>query len=100
MGAALAETAFAGGYGIKADLAALGDLPPVVTLFSESQSRFVVTVAPQYAAAFEAIMIGHACYRVGAVIADPFLDLTLTEGANVWVPLESLKAAWQAPLRW
>ena len=100
LGVALAETAFAGGHGVKADLTALGDLPPLVLLFSESQSRFVVTVEAEYAEAFEAIMIGHACYRVGEVTADPALDLTLTEGARLLVPLDALKAAWQAPLRW
>ena len=49
LGIALAETAFAGGFGMHVDLRFVpgaGDLRDDVALFSETPSRFVVTVRP------------------------------------------------------
>ena len=46
LGVALAESAFAGGFGMQLDLSPLAISNPAIALFSESQSRFVVTVAP------------------------------------------------------
>ena len=59
LGVALAETAFAGGFGMKINLDAVpaaADMRADEILFSESQSRFVVTVAPDKAAAFEDVI--------------------------------------------
>ena len=67
---ALARAAMAGELGADLDLDAAPDLlalPPDVALFSESNGRFVVTVAPGDAAAFEALYTGLACRRVGSV---------------------------------
>jgi len=44
LAAALAEMAFAGGYGIEATLDAFGKMDDTVVLFAESNSRFVVEV--------------------------------------------------------
>ena len=52
LGVALAETAFAGGLGLEIDLGAVpaeGITRNDALLFSESQSRFVVTVSPEVA---------------------------------------------------
>jgi phosphoribosylformylglycinamidine synthase II len=57
LGVALAESAMAGGCGFAVTLP--GDLPPHVTLFSESASRAVVSVEPAKAAAFEAAAAEH-----------------------------------------
>jgi phosphoribosylformylglycinamidine (FGAM) synthase-like enzyme len=54
---ALAESAIAGGTGFAASFP--GDLPPHVTLFSESASRAVVSVAPERAGALEALATLH-----------------------------------------
>ena len=40
------------------------------TLFSESQGRFVVTIAPQYKDEFEKLMDGNAYSQVGVVRDD------------------------------
>jgi phosphoribosylformylglycinamidine (FGAM) synthase-like enzyme len=100
LGVTLAESAFAGGLGMRIDLAPLGVQSNVAALFSESQSRFVVTVRPNQAAAFEAALAGSACYRVGVVTADPIFDVTGRGGAKVLAPIADLKAAWQQPLAW
>jgi phosphoribosylformylglycinamidine synthase len=55
---ALAESAIAGGTGFAISLP--GDVPWYVTLFSESASRAVVSVAPERAAAFEGLAGEHA----------------------------------------
>lgn len=100
LGVALAESAFAGGLGMRIDLAPLGVQSNVAALFSESQSRFVVTVRPDHAEAFEAALDGSACYRVGVVTAEPLFEVTGSGGAKVLAPIADLKAAWQQPLAW
>jgi len=96
LGAALAESAFAGGFGMDVDLAPLGVEDAVVALFSESQSRFVATVSPENAAAFEGLMAATGCYRIGEITQAQRLVI---KGA-VDASLADLKEAWQAPLRY
>jgi phosphoribosylformylglycinamidine synthase len=96
LGAALAESAFAGGFGMNLDLAPLGVENAIVTLFSETQSRFVATVNPEHSAAFESLMNATGCYKIGDVTQAPRL---VVKGA-VDASLAELKDAWQAPLRY
>lgn len=100
LGAALAETAFAGGLGMEIDLAPLDVAHDAVALFSESQSRFVATVHPEHAAAFEAAMADTGVYRVGTVTADTVLNIRGRAGEVLRESIADLKAAWQAPLAW
>jgi phosphoribosylformylglycinamidine synthase len=99
LGAALAESAFAGGYGMDVDIAGLGLENDAVALFSESQGRFVVTVSEENAAAFEAALEGQPVYRIGKVVEDKVLKVS-GRGAKVEAPLAELKEAWQRTLRW
>jgi phosphoribosylformylglycinamidine synthase len=101
LGVALTETAFAGGLGMKIDL----DGVPVEEamradeiLFSESQSRFVVTVAPDKAAAFEKAMAGTVLEKIGEVTADGFFVVEQNGRQRIKENLAALKQAWQAPL--
>ncbi len=100
MGVALAESAFAGGYGMDVDITRMGIESNTVALFSESQSRFVVTVPPRHAAAFEAALDGCPVTRLGEVIPEETFRLTGNKGAVIAVGLAELKEAWQRPLRW
>jgi phosphoribosylformylglycinamidine synthase len=86
---ALAESAIAGGTGFAVTLP--GDLPPVVTLFSESASRVVVSVAPQKAGQLEALAGAHGLpwFRIGEtggprMAFDGVLDLSVAEAAAVY----------------
>jgi phosphoribosylformylglycinamidine synthase len=99
LAAALAETAFAGGFGLDVDCS-FSDLTPVEVLFSESASRFVVTVSPENQPAFEAQMAGRPVYLLGKVRADGVLKVG--RGRETWIEagIGELKQAWQAPLRW
>jgi len=102
LGVALAEVAFAGGLGLEAALDAVpaeGLARDDLLLFAESAGRFVVTVAPARAAAFEAELAGLAWGRVGQVTAAPRLRLLgLGGGPLLDEPTAELKRAWQAPL--
>jgi len=104
LGVALAETAFAGGLGISADISGVptdDSLRADYLLFSESQSRFVVTIAARKARDFEKIMRGVPCGRVGKVTDSP--ELRISEGEKrtiISADIFDLKKAWQRPLGW
>lgn len=102
LGVALAETAFSGNLGMDLDLrqAPRHDIHrDDVLLFSESQSRFVVTVPADKATAFEAVMADTGLGRLGTVTAETTLQATGLSGAPVLrADLAELKQAWQATL--
>jgi phosphoribosylformylglycinamidine synthase II len=104
LGIALAETAFAGGLGMDVDLRLVpgaGALRDDVTLFSETQSRFVVTVQAKHVAAFEAILHGLSWAAVGHVTAPHAFRVVGRSGTLIIeAGLDRLKAAWQKPLDW
>jgi len=101
---ALAETAFAGGLGITADISAVPvdkPLRPDYLLFSESQSRFVITVASRKAKEFESIMAGLPCARIGKVTKSSLLVINEGKRKNIIsAEIFDLKRAWQKPLDW
>ncbi|GAB4347120.1 MAG: phosphoribosylformylglycinamidine synthase subunit PurS [Candidatus Abyssubacteria bacterium] len=103
LGVALAETAFAGGLGIKADISAAPCDEPLradYLLFSESQSRFVVTVAARKSKEFERLMDGVPFARIGKVTESPVLLLKEGKRELVSADIFELKKAWQQPLSW
>ena len=105
IGVAAAEMAFAGGLGMNLDLTnvPLGkdmDREDYI-LFSESNSRFIVEVAPQDVEKFEKIMKGIACTAIGKVTKDNRFKVNGRDGAPLLsVSIKKLKEAWQQPLRW
>ncbi|MBI4558708.1 MAG: phosphoribosylformylglycinamidine synthase [Candidatus Hydrogenedentes bacterium] len=100
LGVALAESAFAGGFGMNLDITPLGFDSNAVALFSESPSRFVVTVVPDKAADFEALLRSHPVTGLGEVISEKVFRLRGYGGVNLKVALGELKEAWQKTLRW
>ena len=98
LGAALAESAFAGGFGMNVDVTGLGLESNIVTLFSESQSRFVVTVPKRHIEAFEKLLESCACHRLGVVTPEEYLHVHCHGGLGIEASLADLKAAWQQPL--
>jgi phosphoribosylformylglycinamidine synthase len=104
LGVALAETAFAGGLGLEADLSAVpvdGMLRTDYLLFSESQSRFVVTVSGRKRRAFEKVMDGVTFAGIGRITTKPVLALSRGREKNiVSADIHKLKQAWQKPLSW
>jgi phosphoribosylformylglycinamidine synthase len=103
LGVALAESAFAGGLGMETDLRKVpGTLDRNDTvLFSETQSRFVVTVSPDKKDLFEAAMGGCVFAPIGTVVEQTDFKVTGLDGNHVVQSnIHELKEAWQAPLRW
>jgi phosphoribosylformylglycinamidine synthase len=102
LGVTLAECAFAGGLGCTVDLAHVPvdapDLRDDELLFSESAGRFIVGVAPERAAAFEAIMHGQPLARIGEVTSTSLIELRASRGQTVSWTLQECFAAWHAPL--
>ncbi|MBM4433333.1 MAG: phosphoribosylformylglycinamidine synthase, partial [Chloroflexi bacterium] len=105
IGVALAEMAFAGGLGAKAYLKSVPLGEPVnrddFILFSESNSRFLVEVAPEKKAEFEKVMNGVSFACIGEVAASEILEIYGRDGQKIAsAPIGELKEAWQKPLRW
>lgn len=102
LGVALAESAFAGGYGMKVDLQKVptsGITRDDHLLFSESASRLVVTVRPENQEAFETVMKGTDFGAIGEVTESDSFEVTGLGGDEVITEtIGKLKAAWQEPL--
>lgn len=109
----LAEMAIAGRLGLEAHLDEIaiettaaatdsqerGVIPPVLTrLFSESNSRFVIEVAPEHAAAVEATFAGTPIYRLGKVVASPQVTIFQQRRPVLEQSIETLRDRWQSPL--
>lgn len=99
LGVALAESAFAGGFGMEIDLTAISVENNVVALFSESQGRFVVTVPEARRAAFEAAMANAPIAKLGSVIPLEVFRVKGRDGYSDEASLSELKEAWQRTLR-
>jgi phosphoribosylformylglycinamidine synthase len=103
LGVSLAEAAFAGCLGMDCDLdKAPGDWGgrADALLFSESQSRFVVTVKPVDQNEFEEILQGCRFEQIGTVTEDAKLVLRINGSEVVRQGIEDLRNAWQETMRW
>jgi len=68
-------------------------------LFSESQSRFVVTVSPEMQEEFEGSMASNALACIGKVISGGIFRVAGIHGETIMEEaIGSLKEAWQQPL--
>ncbi|HUH67140.1 MAG TPA: AIR synthase-related protein, partial [Syntrophales bacterium] len=97
-----AEAAFAGGLGMQIDLTLFPSSSirrNDTLLFSETQSRFIVTVSPAAKEAFESVMKGNTIGLVGKVLAEGVLKIDGVGGKRIIEEdINVLKAAWQRPL--
>ena len=105
LGVAAAEMAFAGGLGMVIHL---GQVPlgesinrDDYVLFSESNTRFLVEIAPEDRQKFENMMAGVDFAAIGKVTDKGRLDVYGINGETVLsATVAELKEAWQRPLRW
>ncbi|GAB7079067.1 AIR synthase-related protein [Megalodesulfovibrio paquesii] len=100
---AAAELCIGGRLGLSMDLdavPALGELDAVQLLYSESASRLLATVAPENAAAFEALFAGQHCACIGEITAAPELIVRHQGAELLREPVETLAASWKATLDW
>ena len=103
LGVAAAETAFAGGFGAQIDLRKVRCQTPlndIEILYSESQSRLLVTVSEENVAEFEKLFSSQEVSLLGTVTEKQSLEIIGMDG-SVIIDRENsvLKEAWQAPLR-
>ncbi|MGM0096662.1 phosphoribosylformylglycinamidine synthase 2 [Enterococcus sp. DIV1083b] len=85
---ALAESAFDKGFGLNVTVSL-----PAAQLFSETQSRFVLSVAPDKQAAFEAL-VGAAATAIGEVAADGQIRMQAQDD-TIEMPLTEAKLKWE-----
>jgi len=105
IGVAIAEMTFAGGLGAAIHLKPVPLGEPInrddFILFSESNSRFLVEVAPESKDEFEHIMRGISLAAIGQVTDSSVLEIYGRGGDRIMTKsLGELKEAWQRPLRW
>lgn len=85
---ALAESAFDKGFGLNVTVSL-----PAAQLFSETQSRFVLSVAPDKQTAFEAL-VGAAAIAIGEVTADGQIRMQAQDD-TIEMPLTEAKLKWE-----
>jgi phosphoribosylformylglycinamidine synthase II len=101
---ALAEMAFAGGFGVTALLNSVPVDAKVkrddVLLFSESNSRIIVEVDPKNRKAFERMMAGVPMGMIGQVLEGTDLFVYgLKDNLCLKADVNELKQAWKKPLQ-
>jgi phosphoribosylformylglycinamidine synthase len=101
LAAAVAEMAFAGGFGVEIDVTSVevdSKNPDLTRLFAESNSRFVVEVTPENQAAFESAMLGITISLLGNVTESDNVTINRGHENLISEPVAKLKSAWQKPL--
>ncbi len=89
----LAECCFGSNLGANIDVSVLGDMDTNVALFSESHSRFVVTVSPQHQQAFEQLM-GNRAFCIGLVTQNPTLSISYQNQQLLHLNNQQMLMAW------
>lgn len=102
---AVAEMAFAGKLGASIYLKNIPRTGPLYRddfiLFSESNSRFLVELAPENESRFQEVMTGLPTAYIGHVDQEEALKIYgLNDDEIINVSIAELKEAWQKPLRW
>ena len=103
LGVALAESAFSGNFGMEVSLSEV----PVKNidrndfmLFSESASRFVVTITPEDKERFEKAMAGNVFGLIGKVTKEKeFIVKGLDNNIIISEHIKELKKSWQSSLK-
>jgi phosphoribosylformylglycinamidine synthase len=105
IGVSVAEMAFAGGLGAEIAVKAIPVNEKIgrddFILFSESNSRFIVEVAPENKEKFEKTLKGVVFANIGTTNDSLKLVVTGSNGKKIVnEAISDLKEAWQQPLRW
>ncbi len=104
LGVALAKLALAGELGIEVDLSGVpseGIGRDDQLLFSESQSRLLITVAPENQKRFETLMKGQKFAQIGEIDESRRVVFKGVNGKKIVdTELDSLREAYKKTLRW
>lgn len=96
---AAAEMSFAGGLGVQLDVAGVSS-NPIVALFSESNTRFLVEVAPTSVAALKAQFANLPLVELGGVTSVGKVTISSGTQTLIEADINELRAAWKKPLNW
>jgi phosphoribosylformylglycinamidine synthase len=104
LGVAAAEMAFAGGIGMTINLARVPASMNItkndILLFSESNSRFLVEIAPEDKNAFEKIVNGNVFANIGTLTdTNEFIVVGVNGREVVRDKVDHFKESWQKTLR-
>ncbi len=101
---AAAEMAFAGGFGVELDLAALATsstiTDPAVLLYSESTTRFLIETTQESAAKLESLFQGLPITKIGKTTSAKRVQAGVGGKQILDADCAELKAAWLKPLAW
>lgn len=99
---ALAEMCIGGRLGARLDLEAVpatpSDLDDTTLLYSESNSRLLVTVSPEHREAFEALFAGQDCALVGQATSDGRLGVARGDRQVLDADVEDMARAFKDTL--
>jgi phosphoribosylformylglycinamidine synthase len=100
LAAAAAEMALAGQFGLELDLDSMIDdqCDPVVALFSESNTRFLIEVSEGDESQFESLMAGIETRRLGKVVEGTSVKFTQGDSVVLEDNWQQLREIWQRPL--
>ncbi|MCP4763022.1 MAG: phosphoribosylformylglycinamidine synthase [archaeon] len=102
LGVALAESAFAGGFGMEIDLKKIPNdnvKRDDYMLFSESPSRIIVTIKPENKEAFEILFENKDFANIGVVKGKNLIINGLSGNKIIECKISELKEAWQLTLK-
>ncbi|WP_316897400.1 phosphoribosylformylglycinamidine synthase subunit PurS [Pseudodesulfovibrio indicus] len=103
LGVTLAEMCLGGRLGADVDLSlvpVLGDLNLTEVLYSESASRFMVSVPPSAQKRFEELFSGQYCQMVGKVEDSSKLTAKFADKTVLNVEVDALAASFKGTLAW
>ncbi len=95
---ALAEISFGGGLGLRVHLEKVpkkGKLEIEKILYSESPSRFLVTISPENKEKFEEILKGNVFSQIGKVVNEKRLKVFFKKRSMINEDIFRLKKSWQ-----
>ncbi|MCB0076139.1 MAG: phosphoribosylformylglycinamidine synthase subunit PurL [Anaerolineales bacterium] len=92
---ALAEMALAGRLGATVSIPKESTLSPTEWLFSESNGRLLLEVAPQHRAELAALFSGMPLHSLGHVSEEPTLRIDSDEGPLIDLALDDIVKAWR-----
>ncbi len=107
LGVCAAKSAFAGMLGMRIDLARVKvdagngfEKRPDLLIFSETPGRFIVTVRPDNADAFEQLLSECVLSRIGEVTEEKSFVVISSEAEIINTPVGGLKESYKKTLRW
>ncbi len=104
MGLAVAESSFAGDLGAKIDLRKVkynGTPRNDFILFSETASRFIVSINPKNKSSFEKLLQGNVFSEIGKTTSSKKLKISGLNGKKIIDSnINGLKKAWKKTLDW